>query len=145
MPARRKTFQTVEWAKPVAPPTSRGPQPVARRHAQIISASSGANCRGERPGRLERSHRHDSVVRASALASRQRCHQRLAVAGETLKAPAAAFHERPPSTARTNARRPASPSLALACRYIPALLRESWQTHSLEGGPDRTVSRSQPV
>jgi len=72
----------------------------------------------ERLGRLERS--------SSALNSRppssQRCHQRCAVAGETLKAAAAAFKESPSSTARTNASRPASPSLALACRYIRALL-----------------------
>jgi hypothetical protein len=35
MPARRSTFHTVEWPNPVAPATRRGPQPVARRHAQL--------------------------------------------------------------------------------------------------------------
>jgi hypothetical protein len=102
-PARLSTFQTVEWQKPVAPATSRGPQPVFCRQAQIASASSGASCRGERRGRLERSSRHDSVERASALASRQRCHQRCAVAGDTLKAAAAAFNDSPPAIAHTSA------------------------------------------
>jgi alanine-synthesizing transaminase len=36
--------------------------------------------------------------------------------------PAVALSEIPPSTADTSARRPASPSFALACRYIRALL-----------------------
>jgi hypothetical protein len=27
----------------------------------------------------------------------------------------------------------------------PSFDRESWQTHSLEGGPDEPLSRSQPV
>jgi hypothetical protein len=61
----------------------------------------------------------------AGLASRppctQRCHQRCAAAGDTLKAATAAFSVRP-SIARTRASRPASPSLALACRYIRALL-----------------------
>src|SRR5581483_10256181 len=35
IPARLSTFQTVEWQKPVAPATRRGPQPVLRRHSQI--------------------------------------------------------------------------------------------------------------
>src|SRR5947208_4969103 len=117
-PARLSTFQTVEWQKPVAPATRRGPQPVWRRQSQIRSCNSTASSRGERLGRLERS--------SSALACRppssQRCHQRCAVADETLKAAAAALSERPSSTARTSASRPASPSLALACRYIRALL-----------------------
>ena len=43
IPARRRTFQTVECAKPVAPATSLGPQPVLRRHPQIASSSSGAS------------------------------------------------------------------------------------------------------
>ena len=46
----------------------------------------------------------------------------VAVAGETLNAAAAAFNDNRPSIARTNASRPANPSLALACRYIRALL-----------------------
>jgi hypothetical protein len=71
MSARRNTFQTVECSKPVAPATSRGPQPVRRRHSQITSSSSGASCWGERCGRLERPNKHDSVRRASSLASSQ--------------------------------------------------------------------------
>jgi hypothetical protein len=55
MPARQSTFQTVEWANPVAPATSRGPHPVWRRHSQIRSASSADKSRGERCGRLDRS------------------------------------------------------------------------------------------
>jgi hypothetical protein len=49
-------------------------------------ASCGASCRGERRGGLERSNTHDNVPRASLPASSQRCHQRCAVAGDTLKA-----------------------------------------------------------
>jgi hypothetical protein len=103
MPARLSTFHTVECAKPVVPATSRGPQPVLRRQSQIASASSGASCRGERSGLLERSNRHDSVARASSLAPSQRCHQRCAVAGETLKAAAAALSVIPPPIAATSA------------------------------------------
>jgi hypothetical protein len=118
MPARLSTFHTVECAKPVAPATKRGPQPVLRRHAQIVRSDSGASRRGERCGRLERSN--------NALACRppstQRCHHRCAVAGDTPKATAATLNEQPSSTARTSAIRPANPSLALACRYIRALL-----------------------
>jgi hypothetical protein len=44
------------------------------------------------------------------------------VAGETLKGAAAAYSDIPSSTAFTNAKRPANPSLALAFRYIRALL-----------------------
>ena len=44
-----------------------------------------------------------SASRSSALASRQRRAQRHAVAGETLKAAAAAFTDKPSSTARTSA------------------------------------------
>ena len=55
--------------------------------------------RGERCGRLERS--------SSALGWRspsiQRCHHRWAVAGDTLKAAAAALSVKPSSIARTNA------------------------------------------
>jgi hypothetical protein len=54
----------------------------------------------------------------------KRCHQRCAVAGETLKTAAAALSVNPSAIARAPARdRQASPSLALACRYIRALLR----------------------
>jgi hypothetical protein len=101
--ARLSTFQTVECAKPVAPATSRGPQPVRRRHAQITASTSGASCRGERCGRLQRSTRHDHERRASSPASSQRCHQRCAVAGDTLKAAAAAFSVIPPAIAETSA------------------------------------------
>jgi hypothetical protein len=79
------------------------PQPVWRRQAQIASASSGASRRGERCGRLERSSRHDRVARASSPASSQRCHHRCAVAGDTLKAAAAAFNVIPPAIAATSA------------------------------------------
>jgi putative hemolysin len=103
IPARLSTFQTVEWQKPVAPATSRGPQPVLRRQAQIASASSGASCLGERCGRLERSKRQDSVARACSLPASQRCHQRCAVAGDTLKAAAAAFSVIPSAIAETSA------------------------------------------
>jgi len=137
MPARLSTFQTVEWHKPVAPATRRGPQPVSRRQAQIASASSGASCRGERRGRLERSSKQDRLRLASSFASIQRCHQRCAVAGETLKQTAAAFNERPSSIAPTSARRPASPSFALACRDIRSSFEQVFgETHSLKGGPD---------
>jgi len=61
IPARRNTFQTVECAKPVVAATNRGPHPVARRQAQIACSSSGASCRGERCGRLDRSNRQDIV------------------------------------------------------------------------------------
>jgi hypothetical protein len=103
MPARVSTFETVEWPKPVAPATSRVPQPLVRRHSQIASASSGASCLGERRGRLGRSNRHERLLRASAVASSQRCHQRCAVAGDTLKAAAAAFNVIPSSIAQTSA------------------------------------------
>src|SRR5205823_13013008 len=86
-------------------------------------ASSGASWRGEQRGRLERSNRHDNVCRASSPAASHRCHQRCAVAGETLKRLAALRIEQPSSTAWTSAKRAASPSFALACRYIRALLR----------------------
>ena len=58
----------------------------------------------------------------------------------------------PPGTSSlTRHRRPARSGLRVrAARYgealsEPSFERESWQTHSLEGGPDRTLSRSQPV
>jgi hypothetical protein len=47
IPARFSTFQTVECAKPVAPATNLGPQPVSRRQVQIAGSSSDASCRGE--------------------------------------------------------------------------------------------------
>ena len=103
IPARLSTFHTVEWQKPVAPATSRGPQPVLLRQAQIASANSGASCLGERCGRLERSNRHDNDARPSAVASSQRCHQRCAVAGDTLKQAAACFSVIPPAIADTSA------------------------------------------
>jgi hypothetical protein len=103
VPARLSTFQTVEWQNPVAPATRRGPQPVLRRQAQITSASSGASFIGERRGRLERSSKHDSEPRASSFASHQRCHQRCAVAGDTLKQAAACFSVIPSATAHTSA------------------------------------------
>src|SRR6266566_3388412 len=73
--------------------------------------------------RVKSSNKQPSVPRASSAPSDQRCHQRCAVAGETLKRRAAALIEQPPSIAWTSAKRAASPSLALACRYIRALLR----------------------
>jgi hypothetical protein len=103
IPARRSTFQTVECAKPVAPATSRGPSrsgggrrrspPQAPPRAGAASGAAGSSG----------SDRHDSVRRASASASSQRCHQRCAVADDTLNAAAAAFSDKPPSTARTSA------------------------------------------
>ena len=84
-PSRR-----VEWAKPVTLATSLGSQLVARRQAQIRSSSSG-RADAASASTLERSRRQLSVARVCALASDQRCHQRWAVAGETLKAAAAAF------------------------------------------------------
>lgn len=61
----------------------------------------------ETPGRnsnlLERSSKHDRLRLASSLEPRQRCHQRCAIAGDTLKAAAARFNERPSSTAQTSA------------------------------------------
>jgi hypothetical protein len=41
IPARFSTFQTVECAKPVAPATNLGPQPVSRRQEQIAPSNSG--------------------------------------------------------------------------------------------------------
>jgi hypothetical protein len=108
IPARRSTFQTVECAKPVRAETSRGPQPVSRRQAQIRSCSSAASSRGLWCGRLERSSRQPRLERACSLASRQRCHQRM-----------------------RRRRRDAE-----GRRGGPSLGRKSWQTHSLKGGPD---------
>jgi len=76
IPARRRTFRTVEWAKPVAPATSRGPQPVCTRQSQIARSASGASCLGLRAGRLERSSKQERLRRSAALACRQRFHQR---------------------------------------------------------------------
>jgi hypothetical protein len=73
------------------------------KQSQIASSSSAGSCRGERCGRLEWSNRQDSVRRASSPASNQRCHQRCAVAGETLKAAAAAFSVIPPAIADASA------------------------------------------
>ena len=116
IPARLCTFHTVECAKPVAPATWRGPQPVLRRQAQIARSSSGASWRGERCGRLERSNNACGCRPPSS----QRCHQRCAVAGATPKATAARRSEQPSSTARTSATRPASPSLALDVQQHPS-------------------------
>jgi hypothetical protein len=55
IPALFKTFQTVEWQKPVAAPTSLGPQPVFRRQAQILCCRCFASSRGDVFGREERS------------------------------------------------------------------------------------------
>ena len=76
--------------------------------------------------------------RDDAPPSSQRCHQRCAVAGDTLKRAAARFSDIPASIASTSSRRPASPSLALACNFITALLwaRVLADAHSLKGGPD---------
>jgi SAM-dependent methyltransferase len=62
--------------------------------------------------------------------------------GDTLKQAAACFSDIPASIASTNSRRPASPSFALACRFITALL---WvqvlaDPHTLKGGPDVSPS-----
>jgi hypothetical protein len=60
------------------------------------------------------------------------------LAGATLNAAAAALSVIPSSIVLTKAKRPASPSLALACRCsAPSFERESGKTHSLERGPDR--------
>jgi hypothetical protein len=89
------------------------------------------------PRRLERSGRHCNVSRASSPPSRQRPHQRRAVADETLKADAAAFRLIPSSIASTSATRPAGPNLALRWNLIRALLGgESWQTTASREGPD---------
>src|SRR6266508_6371999 len=93
-----------------------------RAPTPVPPQSSRLSPDGARRGRLERSNRQESVRRASSPASSQRCHQRCAVAGDTLKATAAAFSVIPSAIALTRAKRPASPSLALACRYIRALL-----------------------
>ncbi len=69
---------------------------VSRRQAQLRSCSSPASSRGLWWGRLERSSRQPRLERACSLASRQRCHQRCAVAGETLKAAAAGLHAHSP-------------------------------------------------
>ena len=94
-----------------------------------------------------RTRRAISKRRGDRPPSSQRCHQRCAVAGETLKQAAARLSDIPASIASTSSRRPASPSFALACRFITALL---WaqvlaDPHSLKGGPDVTLSRSQPL
>jgi hypothetical protein len=54
------------------------------------------------------------VVRSESLAERQRCYQRWAVAGATLKAAAAAFSVIPDSIALQSASLPAGPRAALA-------------------------------
>jgi hypothetical protein len=98
-------------------------------------------------GRLERSNRHVSVRRSSAEAHSQRRHHLQTVAGETLKRLPTSLTDNPLARAVTSANRPDNPSFALRWDLIPGLLsrRESWQTHSLEGGPDVSLSRSQPV
>jgi hypothetical protein len=101
----------IGWANPVAPATSRGPQPVLRRQAQIARSAAGASRRGLRAGRLERSNKQTNATRSRSLACCHRRHQRCAVAGETLKRAAACRIEQPPATASTSSRRPASPSL----------------------------------
>jgi hypothetical protein len=93
--------------------SSRGPQPVCRRAAQIRRCSRAGSSRGIRFGRLERSNKQANERRSCSLAVRHLRDQRQAVADETLKAAAAAFSEQPSSTARTSANRPANPSLAL--------------------------------
>ena len=71
-------------------------------------------------------------------ASNQRCHQRCAVAGETLKATAAVLNVIPSPTAP----RAHSGQQVRASRYgeptsEPSSSVEPGKTHSLEGGPDR--------
>src|SRR5947199_406320 len=58
MPARRSTFQTVECAKPVAPATNLGPQPVCRRPSQIACSSCGASRLGGGGGLEPERRRH---------------------------------------------------------------------------------------
>ena len=81
----------------------RGPCPERRRSRQMRACSNALNSLGERCGGLERSRRQASVRRSSSLASRQRCHQLQAVAGETPWRLAASRIEQPPSIARTSA------------------------------------------
>ena len=90
------------------------------RHGKMVEEGAAADARsaegkrrGERCGRDERSSRHDSVCRCSAVACNQRDHHLQAVVGETPRRLAAQRHERPASTSATKARRPASPSRAL--------------------------------
>ena len=118
--ARRSTFQpssarSRSRRRPAAAPSRSAPAGADRTPA---SSARELTRRAVRPDRAI--EQHDGGRRASSLASSQRCHQRCAVAGETLKAAAAAFSDRPCSIARTSASRPASPSLALACGYIRA-------------------------
>lgn len=75
-PRRRSTFHTVECGCPVAPATSRGPQPVRTRASQIRSCASASSSRGLRCGALERSNAHPPDRSSSAVASSRRCHHR---------------------------------------------------------------------
>jgi hypothetical protein len=132
-PSRRSGRRNRSGRRPAA-----GPSPShAGRHRSARPAPAGADAAS---GAADSNDRTDTTTSGVPPHPQQAsgADQRCAVAGETLKQ-AACFSEQPSSIARTSARRPANPSLALACRYTrPSFERESWQTHSLKGGPDRT-------
>jgi hypothetical protein len=146
-PARFRTFQTVECAKPVAPATKRGPRPVSHRRVQIASSSSAANRLGGRCGRLERSNRYDNesprlLARLQpAMPPAVRCRRRHAEGGRGRL-------QRHPALDRADKRVAAGQSESWrygATTSAPSFERRSGKTRSLEGGPDDYLTRSQPL
>ena len=77
-PSRRSSAGTLSGRQRVL-----APSPSACGSHRSVCSSSGASRLGLRPGRLERSNRHDRLARSSSVACRHRCHQRCAVAGDT--------------------------------------------------------------
>src|SRR3954447_8766658 len=150
-PWRRRIACTVECATPVCPAISRGPQPVPRRAWQPRCSTPASVRRGERRGRLERSSAQAPEARSWSLACRSRSDQRGAVAGATQRAaapggtggaPAPSLPPPPPRINSTSRRRPAGPSLALACTPIRALLRRGSLARPTASGRARTSSQT---
>ena len=81
---------------------------------RIGSSSEALRRLGWWRGCEERSRTHPPDAISSALALKRRCHQRCAVAGETLRAAAAALNDIPWSIRSQRAMRPAGPRAALA-------------------------------
>ena len=108
------TFQIVERARRQIPARRPGPRPVSRRARRIGSSSAALRRLGWRWGREERSRSQAAAAALGSLAARQRCHQRCAVAGATLRAAAAALNVMPRLDHANSARRPAGPRVALA-------------------------------
>jgi hypothetical protein len=133
-PCRRSTFQTVEWAKPVAPGhQTRSPASLAPTVADPLLQLGS-----QQPRRAVRTAGAVEQRLRPALAPSQRCHQRWAVAGETLKAAA------PPGVRGLPSRRDQSEAagqselgVSVQVHPCPPLSCRSGKTHSLKGGPDK--------